>query len=80
MASLEPFGLLGAREKSILSLRQKIGLGAPIVAALVGTAFMLVVQPDRGGSVSAESSEPSPFDDVMARAKAMTRSRAGDTG
>ncbi|WP_100446044.1 hypothetical protein [Glycomyces xiaoerkulensis] len=58
----------------------EIGLGAPIVAALVGTAFMLVVQPDRGGSVSAESSEPSPFDDVMARAKAMTRNRGGDTG
>ncbi|MCH7231155.1 hypothetical protein L0U85_09860 [Glycomyces sp. L485] len=54
----------------------EIGLGAPVVAALVGTALMLVVQPDRRELGPPRPTEPSPFDDVIARAKAMTESRA----
>ncbi|MCC3762309.1 hypothetical protein K3N28_04400 [Glycomyces sp. TRM65418] len=53
----------------------EIGLGAPIVAAAVGGLFMLVVQPERREVVRQAPVEPSPFDDVIARAKAMTENR-----
>jgi hypothetical protein len=53
----------------------EIGLGAPVVAAAVGSLFMLVVQPEHRDAVRPTPSEPSPFDDVIARAKAMTANR-----
>lgn len=54
----------------------EIGLGAPVVASLVGTALMLAVQPDRREPNPPAPAEPSPFDEVMARAKAMTEHRS----
>jgi hypothetical protein len=56
----------------------EIGLGAPVVAAAVGALFMLVVQPERREEVRTVAEEPSPFDDVIARAKAMTANRSAD--
>lgn len=53
----------------------EIATGAPIAAALVGVAFMLVVQPDHHEVQPPRPTEPSPFDEVIARAKAMTASR-----
>jgi hypothetical protein len=53
----------------------EIGLGAPVVAAVVGSLFMLVVQPERRDYVPPVPVEPSPFDDVIARAKAMTANK-----
>jgi hypothetical protein len=53
----------------------EIGLGAPVVAAAVGGLFMLVVQPERREVVRPVSVEPSPFDDVIARAKAMSANK-----
>lgn len=53
----------------------EIALGAPVVASLVGTALMLVTQPDRHEPNPPAPAEPSPFDEVMARAKAMTEQR-----
>ncbi|MEU6249737.1 hypothetical protein [Glycomyces sp. NPDC047010] len=53
----------------------EIGLGAPVVAAAVGCLFMLVVQPEHRDAVRPNPAEPSPFDDVIARAKAMTANR-----
>lgn len=53
----------------------EIGLGAPVVAAVVGGLFMLVVQPERRDYVPPVPVEPSPFDDVIARAKAMTANK-----
>ena len=53
----------------------EIGLGAPVVASLVGSALMLVAQPDRRDVDPPAPAEPSPFDEVMARAKAMTEQR-----
>lgn len=55
----------------------EIGLGAPLVAGVVGGLFMLVVQvqPERREAAPPVPVEPSPFDDVIARAKAMTANR-----
>ncbi|GAA1674872.1 hypothetical protein GCM10009830_21730 [Glycomyces endophyticus] len=53
----------------------EIGLGAPVVAAAAGCLFMLVVQPEHRDAVRRTPAEPSPFDDVIARAKAMTANR-----
>ncbi|WP_205326193.1 hypothetical protein [Glycomyces sp. YM15] len=53
----------------------EIGLGAPVVAALVGGLFMLVVQPERRDVMPPAPTDPSPFDDVIARAKAMTANK-----
>jgi hypothetical protein len=53
----------------------EIGLGAPVVAAVVGGLFMLVVQPERRDVLPPAPTEPSPFDDVIARAKAMTANK-----
>ncbi|THV31384.1 hypothetical protein [Glycomyces paridis] len=53
----------------------EIGIGAPVVAALAGCLFMLVIQPERRREIRTVPSEPSPFDDVIARAKAMTASK-----
>ncbi|WP_460496126.1 hypothetical protein [Glycomyces tarimensis] len=50
----------------------EIALGAPIVAGLVGSAFMLVIQPDHREVAPPPPAEPSPFDEVIARARAMT--------
>jgi len=58
--------------------KAEIGLGAPLVAAVVGCLFMLVVQPDRRTEIRTIPEEPSPFDDVIARAKAMTANRSGE--
>lgn len=49
--------------------------GAPLAAALLGTVFMLVIQPDHREAPPVRPAEPSPFDDVIARAKAMTEGR-----
>ncbi|MEU5154877.1 hypothetical protein [Glycomyces sp. NPDC021274] len=56
----------------------EIGLGAPLVAAVVGGLFMLVVQPERRDAVRTVPVEPSPFDDVIARAKAMTANKPAE--
>jgi hypothetical protein len=56
----------------------EIGLGAPLVAAVVGCLFMLVVQPERRDAVRTMPVEPSPFDDVIARAKAMTANKPAE--
>lgn len=56
----------------------EIGLGAPVVAAVAGGLFMLVVQPERRDAVRAVPVEPSPFDDVIARAKAMTANKPAE--
>ncbi|GAB3230413.1 hypothetical protein GCM10027447_24800 [Glycomyces halotolerans] len=56
----------------------EIGIGAPAFAALVGAALMLVAQPDRVDLAPPAPTEPSPFDEVMARAKAMTVRGPGD--
>lgn len=53
--------------------------GAPLAAALVGAAFMLVIQPDHREVAPPRPAEPSPFDEVIARAKAMTEGR-GEQG
>ncbi|WP_155829904.1 hypothetical protein [Glycomyces tenuis] len=53
----------------------EITTGAPIAAALLGAAFMLVIQPDHREVAPPRPSEPSPFDEVIARAKAMTANR-----
>jgi hypothetical protein len=53
----------------------EIGLGAPVVAAGVGGLFMLVVQPERRDVIRPVQVEPSPFDDVIARAKAMSANK-----
>ncbi|HLU30013.1 MAG TPA: hypothetical protein VKZ65_16400 [Glycomyces sp.] len=53
--------------------------GAPLAAALVGAAFMLVIQPDHREVAPPTPTEPSPFDEVIARAKAMTANR-GEQG
>lgn len=53
----------------------EIGIGAPVVAALVGALFMLVIQPEQRREIRTIPSEPSPFDDVIARAKAMTANK-----
>ncbi|MDA1359368.1 hypothetical protein O1R50_07035 [Glycomyces luteolus] len=53
----------------------EIGLGAPVVAAVVGCLFMLVVQPERRDVMPPAPVDPSPFDDVIARAKAMTANK-----
>jgi hypothetical protein len=53
----------------------EIGIGAPVVAAVVGGLFMLVIQPERRTEVRTIPVEPSPFDDVIARAKAMTANK-----
>lgn len=53
----------------------EIATGVPVVAALAGAAFMLVVQPQRREEDPPVPAEPSPFDDVIARAKAMTENR-----
>jgi hypothetical protein len=42
---------------------------------VVGGLFMLVVQPERRDYVPPVPVEPSPFDDVIARAKAMTANK-----
>ncbi|WP_156925998.1 hypothetical protein [Glycomyces arizonensis] len=53
----------------------EITTGAPIAAALIGAAFMLVIQPDHREAAPPRPAEPSPFDEVIARAKAMTAHR-----
>ncbi len=56
----------------------EIGIGAPVVAAVVGGLFMLVVQPERRTEVRTVPVEASPFDDVIARAKAMTANKPAE--
>lgn len=56
----------------------EIGLGAPLVAAAVGGLFMLVVQPEQRAEVRSVPVEPSPFDDVIARAKAMSANKPAE--
>ncbi|MEU6858643.1 hypothetical protein AB0B28_07205 [Glycomyces sp. NPDC046736] len=54
----------------------EIGIGAPVVAAVAGALFMLVVQPEQRREPRSVPVEPSPFDDVIARAKAMTANKS----
>lgn len=54
------------------------GYGAPLVAAIVGALFMTVIQPERRDAVRTVPAEPSPFDDVIARARAMTANRSAE--
>jgi hypothetical protein len=53
----------------------EIGIGAPVVAAAVGGLFMLVIQPEQRKEIRTIPAEPSPFDDVIARAKAMSANK-----
>jgi hypothetical protein len=60
----------------------EIATGMPVLAALIGTVYVLVYQPESGGVAEAAPpndsgipAQPSPFDEVMARAKAMAESR-----
>lgn len=58
--------------------KAEVGLGAPVVAAAVGALFMLVIQPEQRKEIRTVPEEPSPFDDVIARAKAMTANKNPD--